>query len=290
MATINKSLIFADADDLDIWDWVHSGQQSGRIPPSEFGQVPALISERFFRQAIRPIFVVPIPQQVDLEIRPRTLGTDTWGVAGAIMLCIIRRMRESSHNWPDFGTTDRFAYEVTTEDAVEIARLRQRTIAGRLNGVTLPGGCFLHRCGSTFGIRIERDNHPYGRLIRTNKRTHLEDDQVLTDLRKFRTGLESFSHFLADKEVVIHGPCHFRIGTRKEAVLMMTDLILLISGKIRTDRIVESIEPDEDLHSDGERSSIPSWVRDPKSDGESVRSPDNGHILPRIPPTRLPTG
>ena len=198
MATINKSLIFADADDLDIWNWVHTGQQLGRISLSEFGQIPALIPERFIGQTIRPIFAVPTPQQVDFEIGPGTFGTDTWGIAGAIMLCIIRRIRESSHNWPDYGATDRFAYVVTTEDAIEIVRLCQRTIAGRLNGVTLPGGCFLHRCGSTFGILIQRDNHPtdiYGRLIRMRKRTHLEDDQVLTDLRKFRTGLESFSHF-----------------------------------------------------------------------------------------------
>ena len=45
---------------------------------------------------------------------------------------------------------------------------------------------------------------------------------------------------------------------------------LLVSGKIRTDRIAESIEPDDIIHSDDERSSIPSWVKDPESDEERV--------------------
>ena len=93
------------------------------------------------------------------------------------------------------------------------------------------------------------------------KRTHLEDDNVLADLRQFRAGVESFSQFLANKEVVTHGPGRFRICTLKEAVLLMTDLFLLVSGRLTTDRITESIESDRCTHSDEEHSSIPSWIR-----------------------------
>ena len=159
----------------------------------------------------------------------RTLG----GAAGAILLCIVRRIRESSIPWPDYGATDRFTYEGTSEDASETASLRHRMVDGRLNGLTLPGSCFLSRCGPAFGVRIERTNHPpgeYGRLVRTPNRTHLEDDRILTDLRQFRTGVECFSQFLANEEAVIHGPGHLRSCTLKEAVLAMTDLFLLVSG------------------------------------------------------------
>ena len=166
------------------------------------------------------------------------------GAAGAIFLCIVRRIRGSSIPWPDYGTRGRFTYEATSEDASEIASLRQRMVAGRLNELTLPGSCFLFRCGSIFGVRIDRTNHPpgeYGRSVRMPKRTRLEDDRVLSDFRQFRTVVESFSQFLAIGDVVIHGPGHFRICTLKEAVLLMTDLFLLASGRISTDRAIESV-------------------------------------------------
>ena len=61
MATINKSLIFADADDLDIWNWVHTGQSMGRIPSLGFGQIPSPITDSFSGQTIRPTFSAPTP-------------------------------------------------------------------------------------------------------------------------------------------------------------------------------------------------------------------------------------
>ena len=117
-------------------------------------------------------------------------------------------------------------------------------VAGSLNGLALPGSCFLFRCGSTFGVRTERTNHPpgeYGRLLRTPKRTHLEDGRILSDLRQFRAAVGSFSHFLANKEAAIHGPGRFRICTIKGAALPMTDIFLLVSCGISTDRIIESV-------------------------------------------------
>ena len=80
--TISKSLIFADADDLGIWNWVHSERPLWRIASLGFGQIPSLITDRFHGQTIRPIFAAPTPQQVDLEIRSRTFGTDTWRCVG----------------------------------------------------------------------------------------------------------------------------------------------------------------------------------------------------------------
>ena len=70
--------------------------------------------------------------------------------------------------------------------------------------------------------------------------------------------------------MVLHGSGRFRICTLEEAVLLVTDLFLLISGRIWTERMVESNEPEDGLRSDDERSSIPSWVKDPKSDEERV--------------------
>ena len=32
VATVKRSLIFADSDDLDIWDWTHPGRPLRRIP------------------------------------------------------------------------------------------------------------------------------------------------------------------------------------------------------------------------------------------------------------------
>ena len=70
--------------------------------------------------------------------------------------------------------------------------------------------------------------------------------------------------------MVLHGPGHFRICTLKEAVLLTTDLFLLASGRIRQERIIESRDPDDDELSDNERSSVPSWIVNSKSDDEGV--------------------
>ena len=131
---------------------------------------------------------------------------------------------------------------VTTADAIEIATICEIILAGRIQGITLPGSSFVYRAGSIFGIRIEPTlmEGEITRLARMRDRTHISAENLLVDFSHSRTTLQSFSHFLADKEIVIYGPGYSRTCPLREALSHIADLYILIDGMTSpTDRIAQ---------------------------------------------------
>ena len=57
-------------------------------------------------------------------------------------------------------------------------------------------------------------------------RTHVAAEDLLADMRRFHTPLDSFSGFMADIQVAYYGPGFIRTVSVKEAVLMVTESYL----------------------------------------------------------------
>ena len=112
---------------------------------------------------------------------------------------------------------------------MSIAFMFQRMVAGRIDGYALSGSSFLWKAAFSFGIWVEGA----GVFPRTDDlaihfpdRCHITADDLITDLRRFLTPLDSFSGFLASIPVVLYGPGFIKTMSVKEAVLTVTEVFL----------------------------------------------------------------
>ena len=72
--------------------------------------------------------------------------------------------------------------ECETNDAIEIAILRHRSIAIRMEGRALTGANFLFRIGLTFGVRLE-NIHMFPNdemIVRTGERLFFPGDETIS--------------------------------------------------------------------------------------------------------------
>ena len=229
---IDRSSNFSDVDESDIWEWLLERPNITRITHLDHGWISALILTRITEHTHRmACFTAPSDAQINFELKHPAATSDTFLVAGIIFGHILRDM----HNDRILAGIDydpRRTRVPTTADAIEIATLGEFIIAGRIQGITLRGSSFVHRAGYLFGIRIEPTlmEGEITRLARMRNRTHISTDNLIVDYSQFRTTLQSFSHFLADKEVVILGPGYYRICPLREALSHIADLYILIVG------------------------------------------------------------
>ena len=131
-------------------------------------------------------------------------------------------------------------YAVT--DSLEIATICQGNVAGRIEGVTLPACSLVYRAGSIFGIRFEQTlfEGEITRMARMRDRTHISAGKLITDFCQFRTPLQSFSHFMADRVVVTFGPGYRVACLFREEVSNIADLFARTDGRTHlTTRIAQ---------------------------------------------------
>ena len=105
----------------------------------------------------------------------------------------------------------------------------QRMIAGRIDGYTSTGSSFLWRAAQLFGIWVEGAGlppHTDGLAIHYPDRPHIAAEDLLADMRRFYTPLDSFSGFMGDIHVVYYGPGFIQTVSAQEGVLAVAESYL----------------------------------------------------------------
>ena len=75
-------------------------------------------------------------------------------------------------------------------------------------------------------------------------RAHISADNLIPDFGQFRTTLQSFSHFLADREVATFGPAYYRICLFREAIYNISDLFVRMEGMTNPNGRIAHLTPD----------------------------------------------
>ena len=205
---INRSRNFPDVDDLDIRERLEGHPRTSRIADLDRGLISDLAPTRIMEHTRRTAcFAAPSDAQIDFELHRLVATSDTPMIAGIVFGSIPQRTHTDLAT-SQVGYDPQRTRMLTTSGALEIATICEITPARLIQGVALPGSSFVYRAGSTLGIRIEPTlmEGEITRLARMRDRTHISADNLIVDFGQFRTTLEIFSHFLADKEVVIFGP------------------------------------------------------------------------------------
>ena len=262
---IRRSIFFSEADDSDILEWLEnhpSARYSSDLPDNH--PAPSLLFARLLSHEHREVCVtIPSHQQIDFEAPTQVLGVEGMLVADSMIFIIADRIRNISLPVPNYYGPGNFT-RIQHEESISIAFLFQRMVAGRVNGSVLSGSSFLLNCASIFGATTHL-SRPFpddaGMIPISRGRTHLHRSDVIADLRKFRTHLDSLAGFAATFQVVLHG-LGFRMEcSTQEAILTVTEVFF---GSLRIPHQMQSwaASPPLDWVTDrfDGRSSIPSWL------------------------------
>ena len=224
---VRRSIFYSDFEDSDILEWLDdhlSVRRMADLPDNH--SAPRLLFARMAAHVHRSVTVtLPSSQQIDFEIPSQVLGVEGVLVAASIIFMTADRIRNISIPVPNSYNPDRFA-RIQIEDSISIAFLFQRMVVGRVNGETLSGSSFLLNCASIFGVNSQHSrSFPDGddMILLSSGRTHIRLEGMISDLRRFRTHLESLAGFLATFRVVLNG-LGFRIECSiQEAILLVSE-------------------------------------------------------------------
>ena len=163
---------------------------------------------------------IPAHRQIDFETPSQVLGIEGVLISSSTIYTLAFRTRQLSYRVPKYISPDPHP-ALSVGDSVSIAFPPQRMVSGRIDGYALSGASFLRMASATFGFIAERTAAPPQSdemTIRPSGRIRPSSDALITDLRRFRTPMGSFSGFTALTQVVYHGPCFFRIFSLRKAV------------------------------------------------------------------------
>ena len=156
---------------------------------------------------------IPAHRQIDFETPSQVLGIEGVLISSSTIYTLAFRTRQLSYRVPKYISPDPHP-ALSVGDSVSISFPPQRMVSGRIDGYALSGASFLRMASATFGFIAERTAAPPQSdemTIRPSGRIRPSSDALITDLRRFRTPMGSFSGFTALTQVVYHGPCFFRI-------------------------------------------------------------------------------
>ena len=138
----DRSIVFMDSTGLDIAEWLEGNPGITEIVNPEPESIQELLMLRIMQHRGRSAAItIPSYQQTAFETPSQTLGMGGTLISAVILRLLLRRIFSSSIPSPNHLEPGRFT-ECTTSDALEIAALSHRFIAGRINGRALTGANF----------------------------------------------------------------------------------------------------------------------------------------------------
>ena len=178
-------------------------------------------------------------------MRPDLPASDTVLVAGIFFWTLLHRMNEERVGYQAERNSPSTRPFLLT-DASEISTLCQGVVAGRMQGVALPACSLVYLAGPSFGIWFEPTlfDGEFARIARMRGRAHISADNLIPDFGQFRTTLQSFSRFLADREVVTFGPGNYRICLFREEIYNISDLFARMEGVTNPNDRIAQLTPD----------------------------------------------
>ena len=258
-----RSISFSGPTDLDIAERLGNHPDVTSITDFPTGSIEGISPVRIAYHVGRSVRLPsPSSQQIQFETPSQNLGVGAILVTAVMIKLYMRRISHSATPCPNHFEPGRFR-DCDTTDILQIAALPRRLIAGRIDGRTLSGANFVYRSGLTFGARIDNAaEFPNEEIIfRLGGRTHLSAAQLITDIRRFFSPLDSLANYLPRTIVAFRGLGFHMLMQYNEAILIISDVFLLSSGPGRPiSGLTDAIRPGSRFDIESTARSVPSWI------------------------------
>ena len=210
--SVNRSIYFMGSGDLDISEW-RGGRWGGANPGIRHlsdlpvGLIPDLLRPRILNhQQISWRSATPTDGAIDLSIPTRTSGLRELLATAVLINPVLRRMRGNISHVREISNSGMFT-DYPPRDSLRIAVHFHGLISGPIDGYALTGALCLLLFGPYSGPDVDRgggdsDSPP---AVRAEGRSHFRDSVAISDLYRFRTPIESLSHFLAHVRSAFYG-------------------------------------------------------------------------------------
>lgn len=154
---VGRPIVFSDSTDLDIDEWLGDHPDVTSISGAPNGSIEEIFSLRIADRVGRSVRLSSPPsQQVLFEIPSQNPGLGAILVTAVMVKLYMRRIPQPALARPSHSEPGGFR-ECEAAEALQIAALSHRWVAGRIDGRTMSGANFAYQFALTFGTRVDND-------------------------------------------------------------------------------------------------------------------------------------